>query len=115
MCIRDRTAVRQGTGAAPGFVGYAFQSFSSGVSACGSGGQGQLDQLVNMGDVDPASGYITLGCGLQSGTQITYSLFPGNSTAGGGPTPATSDFYLDTTSGVVRRVRPVSYTHLTLP
>jgi hypothetical protein len=75
------------------------------VSACGSGGQGQLDQLVNMGDVDPASGYVTLGCGLQSGSRVTYSLFPGKSTAGGGPTPATSDFYLDTTSGVVRRVR----------
>jgi len=102
--LRDIT-VRQGSGADPGFVGYAFQSFSSGESACGSGGQGQLDQLVNIGDVDPASGYATLGCGLQSGTRITYSLFPGNSTAGGGPTPATSDFYLDTTSGVVRRVR----------
>jgi hypothetical protein len=102
--LRDIT-VRQGTGAAPGFVGYAFQSFSSGASACGSGGQGQLDQLVNIGDVDPAGGYATLGCGLQDGTRISYSLFPGSSTGGGGPTPATSDFYLDTTNGVVRRVR----------
>ncbi len=102
--LRDIT-VRQGSGAVPGFVGYGFQSFSSGVSACGSGGQGQLDQLVNMGDVDPASGYVTLGCGLQDRSRVTYSLFPGNSTAGGGPTPATSDFYLDTTNGVVRRVR----------
>jgi hypothetical protein len=102
--LRDIT-VRQGSGTDAGFVGYAFQSFSPGVNACGGGGQGQSDQLVNMGDVDPASGYATLGCGLQSGSRITYSLFPGNSTAGGGPTPATSDFYLDTTNGVVRRVR----------
>ena len=101
--LRDIT-VRQGSDANPGFVGYAFQSFSAGVSACSSGGQGQLDQLVNMGDVDPASGYATLGCGLQPGTRLTYSLFPGHS-AGAGPAPATSDFYLDTTSGVVRRVR----------
>jgi hypothetical protein len=63
------------------FVGYAFQSFSSGVAACVSGGQGQLDQLANMGDVDPASGYVTPGCGLQSGSKLTYSLFPGNSKA----------------------------------
>jgi hypothetical protein len=105
LCSLRSITVRQGTGAAPGFVGYAFQSLSSGVSACGSGNQGQLDQLANMGDVDPASGYVTLGCGLESGTKLTYSLFPGNSNAGGGPTPATSDFYLDTTSGVVRRVR----------
>jgi len=105
LCSLRSITVRQGTGAAPGFVGYAFQSFSSGVSGCISGGQGQLDQLANMGDVDPASGYVTLGCGLQSGTKLTYSLFPGNSSGGGGPTAATSDFYLDTTSGVVRRVR----------
>jgi hypothetical protein len=105
LCSLRDVTVRQGSGAAPGFVGYAFQSFSPSVNACGGGGQGQADQLVNMGDVAPATGYATLGCGLQSGTRITYSLFPGNSTAGGGPTPANSDFYLDTTSGVVRRVR----------
>ncbi len=105
LCALRSITVRQGTSANPGYVGYSFQSFSAGVEACGSGGQGQLDQLVNMGDVTPESGYTTAGCGFEEGTKLAYSLFPGAASGSGGPTAAASDFYLDTITGVVRRVR----------
>ncbi|MGH9021645.1 MAG: hypothetical protein ACRDV9_00840, partial [Acidimicrobiia bacterium] len=109
LCTLRSITVRQGTATNPGYVGYSFQSFSSGVSACGSGGQGQLDQLVNMGVVTPESGYTTAGCGYETGTMLTYSLLPGGASvsgvpSSGGPGAAISDFDLDTTTGVVRRV-----------
>lgn len=93
LCRFRGITVRQGTSQAPGDVGYAWQGNSAGVNACG-GGQGQLDQLANMGDVDPQSAYATGPCGFPPGVTLTYSLL----------THAASNFYLDSTNGVVRQI-----------
>jgi hypothetical protein len=58
--------------------------------------------FANIGDVDPQSGYMISQCGIPSGATLTYSLF---SNTAGPPAPASSNFYLDTTSNVVRRIR----------
>src|SRR5262249_1616002 len=57
--------------------------------------QGQLDQLANMGDVTPQAGYAVGPCGFQDGARLTYSLL----------SHGTANFYLDSTSNVVRQVR----------
>jgi len=93
LCRFRGITVRQGTARAPGYVGYAWQGDSPGVHACG-GGQGQLDQLANIGDVDPQSGYALAPCGFRPGVKLTYSLL----------THGTSNFYLDSTNKIVRQI-----------
>ena len=91
--------VRQATSRPPvnGYVGYAWRAFSSGVSDCGSGTSNQLDQLANL-NTDTAqaqNGYAGSRCGLQSGVRLAYSLL-GHGAA---------NFYLDTSSRLIRGVR----------
>ena len=96
LCEFRSITVRQGTSKAPGYVGYAWQGFSTDVDDCTSGGQGQLDQLANLGSgTDPQQGYVTALCGLQTGAQLSYSLL----------TLGTSNFYLDSTNKIIRQVR----------
>ncbi|MFS0756871.1 twin-arginine translocation signal domain-containing protein [Noviherbaspirillum sp. 1P10PC] len=67
--------VREMTVRNEGYVGYAWQAFSSGVPGCGTD-QGQYDYLANL-NTDSASaqqGYASSPCGLQSGAQLSYSL-----------------------------------------
>ena len=93
LCSFRGITVRQGTTEAPGDVGYAWQGSSAAVNACG-GGQGQLDQLANIADIDPQTAYATGPCGFQPGVKLTYSLLAH---------PA-SNFYLDSTNGMVRQI-----------
>jgi hypothetical protein len=72
--------VRQLTDRHAGYVGYAWQAFSSGVPGCGTD-QGQYDYLANL-NTDAANaqqGYASSPCGLQSGAQLSYSLLSDDS------------------------------------
>jgi hypothetical protein len=96
LCSFRGITVRQGTSSAPGYVGYAWQGYSPNVVQCGSSGQGQLDQIANMGVLDdPQAGYVTAGCGFPSGVQLFYSLL----------THSSSNFYLDPMHQLIRRVQ----------
>lgn len=105
LCDFRSITVRQGTQQAPGYVGYAYQGYSAGVSDCAAGGQGQLDQVanVNTGE-DPQSGYAAASCGLQTGAKLTYNLL-GHPTTNNLPGNSTTNFYLDSTSKVIRQVQ----------
>jgi len=87
LCDFRSITVRQGTSQVHGYVGYAWQGYSTGVDDCSGGGQGQLDQVANLGAATPQSGYVTAPCGFPSGVKLTYSLL----------THGTANFYLDTT------------------
>jgi hypothetical protein len=87
LCDFRSITVRQGTAQQPGYVGYAWQGYSTGVDACTGGGQGQLDQLANLGDVSPQSGYVTGPCGFPTGVKLSYNPL----------THPSANFYLDTT------------------
>jgi len=93
--FRDIT-VRQGTAEAKGYLGYAWKSFSSGLSSCESSGKGQLDQFANVNTADDAGdGYFHAPCGLQSGTKLAYNLL----------SHGTANFYLDSRNQIIRRVQ----------
>lgn len=69
ITVRERTVRNEG------YVGYAWQAYSSGVAGCGAD-QGQYDYLANL-NTDSANaqqGYASSPCGLQSGAQLSYSL-----------------------------------------
>lgn len=91
--------VRQGTSRPPrnGYLGYAWRSYSSGVADCTSGATNQLDQLANLNaDGGQAqNGYVNNRCGLQAGVKLAYSLL---SSAG-------TNFYLDTSTSLIRQVQ----------
>ena len=96
LCDFRGITVRQGTAQAPGYLGYAWQGYSVGVGDCISGAQGQLDQMANLGtDENPQDGYSNPACGLQPGALLAYSLL----------THSSANFYLDSTSKVIRQVQ----------
>ncbi len=96
LCDFRSITVRQGTQQGPGYVGYAYQGYSTGVSDCTAGGQGQLDQMANVNTGDDAqSGYATAPCGLQTGARLTYNLL----------SHSAANFYLDSTSKLIRQVQ----------
>ncbi len=92
--------VRQSTSTQSGYVGYAWQGYSSGLLDCSAGARGQLDQAANL-NTDPSdaqSGFASTPCGQQggasSGTKLTYSLLSDDS----------ANFFLDTNSLYIRQV-----------
>ena len=97
--------VRQATSTRKGYVGYSWQSYSSGVLDCQTGARGQLDQAgnlsTNMGNdgTNAQDGYATTLCGSQggasSGVKLSYSLL----------TESKANFYLDTSSLMLREVQ----------
>lgn len=95
--------VRQATSqpAQAGYVGYAWQAFSSDINGCQASAPGQLDQLANLntdasdGGVHAQDGYASTLCGLQAGVRIAYDLL-------GGPA---QNYYLDTDKMQVRQVQ----------
>ena len=96
--------VRQMTAAQPGYVGYAWQSYSSGVNDCMAGAPAQVDVAANLNTSSSnsgkaaQSGYARLGCGLSGGSggvSVAYSLLSNNA----------QNFYLDTDTRLVRQVR----------
>lgn len=74
--------VRQGTSNPPqaGYVGYAYQAYSTGVKDCTVNAPGQLAQMANLntdagnGGHNAQLGYTTSSCGLKSNVRLTYSL-----------------------------------------
>jgi hypothetical protein len=98
LCEFRGITVRQGTGQTPGYVGYAWRGDSASVSECGCtvNCQGQLDQLANLNTGATAqTGYAFLPCGLPRGVQVAYSLLSNG----------TANFYLDSTSNIIRQVQ----------
>ena len=97
--------VRQGTATQQGYVGYAWQAYSSGLLDCSTNKRGQLDQAANLNTdagnkgANAQKGYATTPCALQgggtNGVTLAYSLL----------TQDKPNIYLDTTS---LHVRPVS-------
>jgi hypothetical protein len=91
--------VRQQT-SSPGYVGYAWQAYSSGLLDCSAHVPGQLDQAANLNtDVANAqSGFASTPCGQQggavSGMKLTYSLLSQDQ----------ANFFLDTNSLFIRQV-----------
>ncbi|MDB5758012.1 MAG: hypothetical protein JWM30_1301 [Burkholderia sp.] len=58
------------------YVGYAWQGYSGGHRGCASNAPGQFDYAANVG-VFPGNaeqGYASTGCGLASGSALSYSL-----------------------------------------
>jgi hypothetical protein len=58
------------------YVGYAWQAYSGGHKGCASKAPGQFDYAANVG-VFPGNaeqGYASTGCGLASGSALSYSL-----------------------------------------
>ncbi len=94
--------VRQATAEQQGYVGYAWEAFSTGVNGCDSRSPGQYDQMANL-NTDAANngtnaqnGYtnsIAL-CGFDPGVQMGYNLL----------THKSVNMYLDTTTGMIRPV-----------
>jgi hypothetical protein len=97
--------VRQSTSKYPGYVGYSWQAYSSGLLDCQTGARGQLDQAANlntnMGNdgANAQNGYATIPCGLQggasSGIKLSYNLLSASG----------ANFYLDTSSLMLREVQ----------
>ena len=62
LCDFRNISVRQGTATQQGYVGYAWKSYSSNITGCGSGGSGQFDQMANLNTgTDAQSGYANVG------------------------------------------------------
>jgi hypothetical protein len=97
--------VRQNTVGHPGYVGYAWQAYSSGLLDCSARVPGQLDQMANLstddgnGGANAQNGYARSPCGLQgggtSGVSLAYSLLNDDA----------RNVYLDTSTG---HIRPIS-------
>ncbi len=96
--LGDICALRKITANAVGNIGYAWQSYST--ASCSAGGSGQLDQLANLSAVNGTNGnaegdYAFIPCALTPGTQLIYDPSSG----------ANSNFYLDTSSNVLRQIQ----------
>jgi hypothetical protein len=97
--------VRQATSRNPGYVGYSWHSYSTGVPDCQTGARGQLDQAANlntnMGNNggNAQNGYAASRCGLQggasSGIKLSYNLL----------SETKANFYLDTSSLLLREIQ----------
>ncbi|MBV8070799.1 MAG: hypothetical protein JO270_12895, partial [Acidobacteriaceae bacterium] len=95
LCSFRKITVTQGTSSLPGNIGYAWGAYSSAVAACSGGGTGQLDQMANIGSLDPQARYAASACGLNPGVKLAYSLQAN---------PATN-FYLDASNKLLRPVQ----------
>lgn len=98
--------VRQATSKNPGYVGYSWQSYSTGVIACEPEALGQqLDQAANLNTnqgndgANAENGYTVTACGLPGGAlgglKISYNPL----------IDPTANFYLDTSSLMLREVQ----------
>ena len=94
LCSFRKITVRQGNAVLPGNVGYAWGAYSANVQNCTAGGQGHLDQMANIGTTNPHGQYAATACGLDPGAKLSYNL-QGN---------AAANFYLDSSSKLVRQV-----------
>jgi hypothetical protein len=96
LCDFRNITVRQGTSKQTGYVGYAWKAYSNGLSGCGSGGQGQFDQMANLNTgQNPQTGYANGPCGLPDGVRLAYNPLIQSS----------SNFYLDSAAQIVRQVQ----------
>lgn len=96
--------VRQATASQKGYLGYSWQSYSLGVVACQTGARGQLDVAANLNTnqgndgANAQDGYTATACGLQGGAsaglKLSYNLI----------TDPTANFYLDTSSLMLRQI-----------
>ena len=103
LCGFNGITVRQGTGAAPGFVGYSWRGQSTSGSEgaeCGGGGLSQLDQMANLNTgPDAQDEYLAGPCGQNvSGVKLSYSLL----------THGTNNFYLDTSNPDALHLRQIA-------
>jgi hypothetical protein len=71
-----RISVREANASQPGYIGYAWQAFSSGLAGCAGNAQAQLDYLANLNtDAGAAQqGYVNSSCGLGGAADLQYSL-----------------------------------------
>jgi hypothetical protein len=96
--------VRQATRTQQGYLGYAWQSYSSGVLDCQAGAPGQLDQAANLNTdrgnngANAQNGYITTPCGLRGGATSGVKLAYNPLTAG------IANLYLDPSSLFLREI-----------
>ena len=90
--------VRQGTREQEGYVGYAWQAFSTGVRGCRANAPGIFDQMANLNTdaVEAQNGYTNSEhlCGYDAGVQVGYHLLTHDSL----------NLYVDPNSGLVRQV-----------
>ena len=103
ICDFRGITVRQGTQAAQGYLGYAWQGQNSDASkapSCQGGGVGQLDQLTNLNTgINAAAGEAGSQCGINvGGVRVAYNLL----------THGTSNFYLDTSDANAPVIRQVT-------
>ncbi|MEO8014396.1 MAG: hypothetical protein ABI642_09650 [Polaromonas sp.] len=93
LCVLQSIAVSETFGN----VGYAWQSYSQGVSSFASGAPGQLYQFANISFTEnPQSGWMHSGGGFPSPARLAYSR----------TSPISQNFYIDTSQGtaIVRRI-----------
>ena len=96
ICTYYGITVRQGTGSAPGYLGYSWQSQNADpgkAPSCVGNGTGQLDQMANLntdqgrGGANAQLGYANGSCGIANpGVSVAYNLL----------THGTANYYLDT-------------------
>ena len=108
VCGYRGISVRQGTGSARGYVGYAWQGQNSDPNkapSCIGGGTGQLDQMANLNTdsgnngANAQTGYVNGACGIGApGVKVAYNLLGHGS----------ANFYLDTSNPKVPMVRQVT-------
>ena len=97
--------VRQATQRQKGYLGYSWQSYSTDVFACDTTSRGQLDVAGNVntsggnGGADAQDGYAITSCGSPGGAtggiKLSYNLL----------TNPTANFYLDTSSLMLRQIQ----------
>jgi len=104
LCGFGGISVRQGTGSARGYVGYAWRGQDGDSNRVPNCAVGQRDQLANL-NTDSGNngrnaqqGYVVGGCGITvAGVRVAYSLLSNGA----------ANFYLDTTNAAAPMVRRV--------
>ena len=104
LCSFGGISVRQGTGSARGYVGYAWRGQDSDPNRVPNCAVGQLDQLANLNTdsgnngANAQQGYVVGGCGIiVPGVHVAYSLL----------SHGAANFYLDTTNANAPMIRQV--------
>ena len=104
LCGFGGISVRQGTGSARGYVGYAWRGQDSDPNRVPNCAAGQLDQLANLNTdsgnngANAQQGYVVGGCGIiVPGVRVAYSLL----------SHGAANFYLDTTNAAAPMIRQV--------
>jgi hypothetical protein len=104
LCGFGGISVRQGTGSASGYVGYAWRGQDSDPNRVPNCAAGQRDQLANLNTdsgnngANAQQGYVVGGCGIiVPGVRVAYSLLSSGA----------ANFYLDTTNAAAPMVRQV--------